>query len=54
MYGMTAIAPMITAPQTTIPGVDSSGSVLGRVDGEIIKQHLFTLTLLCVITASCM
>jgi pyruvate dehydrogenase E2 component (dihydrolipoamide acetyltransferase) len=47
MYGMTAITPVINAPQAAILGVGAARPVLARVDGEIVDRHLMTLTLSC-------
>ena len=47
MYGMTAIAPVINAPQAAILGVGAARQVLARVDGEIVERQLMTLTLSC-------
>jgi pyruvate dehydrogenase E2 component (dihydrolipoamide acetyltransferase) len=48
MYGMTAITPVINAPQAAILGVGAMRTVLARVDdGEITEQRLLTLTLSC-------
>jgi pyruvate dehydrogenase E2 component (dihydrolipoamide acetyltransferase) len=45
MYGMTAITPIINAPQAAILGVGAARAVLARVAGEIIERQLMTLTL---------
>jgi pyruvate dehydrogenase E2 component (dihydrolipoamide acetyltransferase) len=47
MYGMTAITPVINAPQAAILGVGVARPVLHRVDGEIVERQLMTLTLSC-------
>jgi len=47
MYGMTAITPVINAPQAAILGVGDSRGVLARVDGEIVDRQLMSLTLSC-------
>jgi pyruvate dehydrogenase E2 component (dihydrolipoamide acetyltransferase) len=47
MYGMTAITPVINAPQAAILGVGAARQVLARVDGEIVERRLMTLTLSC-------
>jgi pyruvate dehydrogenase E2 component (dihydrolipoyllysine-residue acetyltransferase) len=47
MYGMTAITPVINAPQAAILGVGAMREILARVDGEIVDRHLMTLTLSC-------
>jgi pyruvate dehydrogenase E2 component (dihydrolipoyllysine-residue acetyltransferase) len=47
MYGMTAINPVINAPQAAILGVGAMRDVLARVDGEIVDRRLMTLTLSC-------
>ncbi|WCB93079.1 Dihydrolipoyllysine-residue acetyltransferase component of pyruvate dehydrogenase complex [Baekduia alba] len=47
MYGMTAITPVINAPQAAILGVGAMREVLARVDGEIVDRQLMTLTLSC-------
>jgi pyruvate dehydrogenase E2 component (dihydrolipoamide acetyltransferase) len=47
MYGMSAITPVINAPQAAILGVGSLRPVLARVDGEIVDRTLVTLRLSC-------
>jgi pyruvate dehydrogenase E2 component (dihydrolipoamide acetyltransferase) len=47
MYGMTAITPVINAPQAAILGVGAVREVLARVDGEIVETQRMTLTLSC-------
>jgi pyruvate dehydrogenase E2 component (dihydrolipoamide acetyltransferase) len=47
MYGMSAITPVINAPQAAILGVGAMRPVLARVDGEILDRQLITLTLSC-------
>jgi pyruvate dehydrogenase E2 component (dihydrolipoamide acetyltransferase) len=47
MYGMTAITPVINAPQAAILGVGAVREVLARVDGDIVETQLMTLTLSC-------
>jgi pyruvate dehydrogenase E2 component (dihydrolipoamide acetyltransferase) len=47
MYGMTAIAPVINAPQAAILGVGSLRAVPAVVDGALAERHLMTLTLTC-------
>lgn len=47
MYGMTAITPVINAPQAAILGVGATRPMLHRVDGEIVERQLMTLTLSC-------
>jgi pyruvate dehydrogenase E2 component (dihydrolipoamide acetyltransferase) len=47
MYGMTAITPVINAPQAAILGVGAMRAVLERVDGEIVDATRMTLTLSC-------
>jgi pyruvate dehydrogenase E2 component (dihydrolipoamide acetyltransferase) len=47
MFGMTAITPVINAPQAAILGVGSMRPVLARHDGEIVDRTLMTLTLSC-------
>jgi pyruvate dehydrogenase E2 component (dihydrolipoamide acetyltransferase) len=47
MYGMSAITPVINAPQAAILGVGSLRPVLARVDGEIVDRTLMTLRLSC-------
>jgi len=47
MYGMTAIRPVINAPQAAILGVGATRAMLARVDGEIVDRHLMSLTLSC-------
>jgi pyruvate dehydrogenase E2 component (dihydrolipoamide acetyltransferase) len=47
MFGMTAITPVLNAPQAGILGVGAMRKVLERVDGEIVDRTLLTLTLTC-------
>lgn len=47
MFGMTAITPVINAPQAAILGVGAMRDVLVRVDGEIADRTRMTLTLTC-------
>ncbi len=47
MFGMTAIRPIINAPQVGILGVGMAREVLARSRGEIVAQQLMTLTLSC-------
>jgi pyruvate dehydrogenase E2 component (dihydrolipoamide acetyltransferase) len=47
MFGMTAITPVINAPQAAILGVGALREVQARVDGEIVDRTLMTLTLSC-------
>jgi pyruvate dehydrogenase E2 component (dihydrolipoamide acetyltransferase) len=47
MYGMSAITPVINAPQAGILGVGALREVLARVDGEVVDRTLMTLTLTC-------
>lgn len=48
MFGMTAITPVINAPQAAILGVGATRTVLARnADGEIVDRHEMTLTLSC-------
>jgi len=47
MYGMSAITPVINAPQAAILGVGAMRTHLARVDGDIAEQQLLTLTLSC-------
>jgi pyruvate dehydrogenase E2 component (dihydrolipoamide acetyltransferase) len=47
MYGMSAITPVINAPQAAILGVGALRPVLARVDGEIVDRTLLTLRLSC-------
>jgi len=47
MYGMTAITPVINAPQAAILGVGAARPQLGLVEGEIVKRRVATLTLNC-------
>jgi pyruvate dehydrogenase E2 component (dihydrolipoamide acetyltransferase) len=47
MYGMTAITPVINAPQAAILGVGTLRQVLARVDTEIVDRTLMTLRLSC-------
>jgi pyruvate dehydrogenase E2 component (dihydrolipoamide acetyltransferase) len=47
MYGMTAITPIINAPQAAILGVGAARPHLTRVEGEIVERRLITLTLSC-------
>ena len=47
MYGMSAITPVINAPQAAILGVGALRPVLARVDDEIVDRTLMTLRLSC-------
>ncbi len=47
MYGMTAIAPVIVAPQAAIVGVGAIREQLARAGGETVERRLMTLTLSC-------
>jgi pyruvate dehydrogenase E2 component (dihydrolipoamide acetyltransferase) len=47
MYGMTAITPVINAPEAAILGVGALRQVLARVDAEIVDRTLMTLRLSC-------
>jgi pyruvate dehydrogenase E2 component (dihydrolipoamide acetyltransferase) len=47
MYGVTAITPVINAPQAAILGVGATREILARVDGEIVDRQVLTLTLSC-------
>jgi pyruvate dehydrogenase E2 component (dihydrolipoamide acetyltransferase) len=47
MYGMTAIGPVINAPQAAILGVGAIRETLARVGGEIVDRSMMTLTLTC-------
>lgn len=47
MYGMTAIIPVINAPQAAILGVGAARPALRRLDKEIVERQLMTLTLSC-------
>jgi pyruvate dehydrogenase E2 component (dihydrolipoyllysine-residue acetyltransferase) len=47
MYGMTAMTPVINAPQAAILGVGAIREALARIDGEIVDRRLLTLTLSC-------
>jgi pyruvate dehydrogenase E2 component (dihydrolipoamide acetyltransferase) len=47
MFGMTAIRPIINAPQVGILGVGMAREVLARVGGEIVERQVMTLTLSC-------
>jgi pyruvate dehydrogenase E2 component (dihydrolipoyllysine-residue acetyltransferase) len=47
MFGMTAIRPIINAPQVGILGVGRAREVLARVGDEIVARQLMTLTLSC-------
>lgn len=47
MYGMTVITPVINSPQAAILGVGTMRPHLARVNGEIVKRQLMTLTLSC-------
>jgi pyruvate dehydrogenase E2 component (dihydrolipoamide acetyltransferase) len=47
MYGMTAIFPVINAPQAAMLGVGAARTVLSRQGGEIVEEQLLTLTLSC-------
>lgn len=45
MFGMSAIRPVINAPQVAILGVGAMRQVLARADGQIVDRTLMTLTL---------
>jgi pyruvate dehydrogenase E2 component (dihydrolipoamide acetyltransferase) len=45
MFGMTAIRPVINAPQAAILGAGAMRAVLARVDGAVVDRTLMTLTL---------
>ena len=47
MYGMTAITPVINPPQAAILGVGATRAVPALEDGQLVEQHLMTLTLSC-------
>jgi pyruvate dehydrogenase E2 component (dihydrolipoamide acetyltransferase) len=47
MFGMTAITPIINAPQAAILGVGALRTVLAREHEEIVEHQLMTLTLSC-------
>jgi pyruvate dehydrogenase E2 component (dihydrolipoamide acetyltransferase) len=47
MYGMTAITPVINAPQAAILGVGSMHATPALADGQLVEQQLMTLTLSC-------
>jgi pyruvate dehydrogenase E2 component (dihydrolipoamide acetyltransferase) len=47
MFGMTAIRPIINAPQVAILGVGMAREVLARAGEEIVARELMTLTLSC-------
>jgi len=47
MFGMTAITPVINAPQAAILGVGVLRETLARVEGQIVDRTLLTLTLSC-------
>jgi pyruvate dehydrogenase E2 component (dihydrolipoamide acetyltransferase) len=47
MYGMTAITPVVNAPQAAILGVGALREVLMRDGAEIVDRTLLTLTLSC-------
>jgi pyruvate dehydrogenase E1 component len=47
MFGMTAISPVVNAPQAAILGVGALRATLARKDGEIVDRTLLTLTLTC-------
>jgi pyruvate dehydrogenase E2 component (dihydrolipoamide acetyltransferase) len=47
MYGMSAITPIINAPQAAILGVGEARPQLRRIDGEIVERRTMTLTLIC-------
>jgi pyruvate dehydrogenase E2 component (dihydrolipoamide acetyltransferase) len=47
MFGMTAITPVVNAPQAAILGVGALREDLRRVDGEIVDRSVVTLTLSC-------
>jgi pyruvate dehydrogenase E2 component (dihydrolipoamide acetyltransferase) len=47
MFGMTAIRPIINAPQVAILGVGRARETLQLVDGQPVARQLMTLTLSC-------
>jgi pyruvate dehydrogenase E2 component (dihydrolipoamide acetyltransferase) len=47
MFGMTAIRPIINAPQVAILGVGQARETLKLVDGQPVARQLMTLTLSC-------
>jgi pyruvate dehydrogenase E2 component (dihydrolipoamide acetyltransferase) len=47
MFGMTAITPVINAPQAAILGIGALRETLAREDGEIADRSMLTLTLTC-------
>jgi pyruvate dehydrogenase E2 component (dihydrolipoamide acetyltransferase) len=47
MFGMTAITPVINAPQAAILGVGALRNVLARREGRIVEHAMLTLTLTC-------
>jgi pyruvate dehydrogenase E2 component (dihydrolipoamide acetyltransferase) len=47
MFGMTAIRPIINAPQVAILGVGVAREVLALQAGEVVARRLMTLTLSC-------
>jgi pyruvate dehydrogenase E2 component (dihydrolipoamide acetyltransferase) len=47
MFGMTAITPVINPPQAAILGVGAARELPALVDGQLVAQHLLTLTLSC-------
>ena len=47
MFGMTAIRPIINAPQVAILGVGAARETLALLDGRPVTRQLMTLTLSC-------
>jgi pyruvate dehydrogenase E2 component (dihydrolipoamide acetyltransferase) len=47
MYGMTAITPVVNAPQAAILGVGAARAVPALADGALVERRLMTLTLTC-------
>jgi pyruvate dehydrogenase E2 component (dihydrolipoamide acetyltransferase) len=47
MYGMTAIAPLISTPQAAILGVGTVAARPALRDGALVERHHMTLTLSC-------
>ena len=47
MFGMTAIRPIINAPQVAILGVGAARETLALLDGRPVARQLMTLTLSC-------
>jgi pyruvate dehydrogenase E2 component (dihydrolipoamide acetyltransferase) len=47
MYGMTAISPIINAPQAAILGVGAMRPIPAVVEGQLVERQVMTFTLTC-------